>query len=135
MPTVTNGNGWLRGWPDPYYYKGFINGIGAQVLIKDTSQDANTYKTWAEAFQRYVTDKGGTNDPSLANVSTWDGVSIMQTQSSAAYFLWRLGGLRLAQGLGIPGADESATWLASQLPAQLQKYGGTNDPRFSFSSN
>jgi hypothetical protein len=135
MPMVTDGSGWLKGWPDPYYFKGFKNSVGTQSLIKDTSQDANTYPTWEAAFQRYVTDKGGTNDPSLSSYPpTWDGVSIMQTQSNAGYFFWRLSSLRLAQGLGIDKSDEAAAWLASQIPAQLSKYGGTNDPRFSFGS-
>jgi hypothetical protein len=62
-------------------------------------------------------------------------VSIMQVQSNAGYFLWRQGALHLAQGLGVAGADAAAAWLDSQIPAQLQKYGGTNDPRFSFSAD
>lgn len=133
MPHVLDGRGWLKGWPAPYYFKGFINTIGTASLIKDTSQDANTYATWDEAFERYVLDKGGTNDPTLGVYPPqWDGVSIRQVQSSAGYFLYRLATLRLAEGAGIPDAAGAGDWLEGQMPALFQRYGGTNDPRFSF---
>jgi hypothetical protein len=107
--------------------------VGAHLYYADTSQDANTYPTWAALFQRYVSDKGQTNDPTLQSYPpAWDGVSIRQTQSSAEYFLLRQGVLHLAVGLKVPGAQPASTWLDSQIPVQLGKYGGTNDPRWSF---
>jgi hypothetical protein len=136
LPQVTDGSGWLKGWPDPYMYRVFIN-PGAVSLIKDTSRDAGTFKTWAEAFQGYVADKGNINpgDPTLANSSTWDGISIVQTQSSAGYFFWRQGQLHLAVGLNVAGADAASKWLDSQMPAVIQRLKGVNDPRFSFGAN
>ena len=76
MPLVTDASGWLKGWPNPYYFTGFIRDIGgARTRIDDTSQDKNTYLDWAAAFQRYVTDKGHTNDPTLqAYPPRWDGI-------------------------------------------------------------
>jgi hypothetical protein len=133
MPLVSDASGWLKGWPNPYWYFPFIKDVGPHLYYPDTSQDANTYPTWAALFQRYVSDKGQTNDPTLQSYPpAWDGVSIRQTQSSAAYFLWRQGVLHLAVGLKVPGAQPASTWLDSQIPVQLGKYGGTNDPRWSF---
>jgi hypothetical protein len=133
MPLVIDGSGWLKGWPNPYYFTGFIRDIGARTRIDDTSQDKNTYPSWAAAFRRYVADKGNTNDPTLqVSPPRWDGVSIMQTQSSAGYFLWRQGTLHLASGLGIVGAAAAAAWVDSQIPGLMKKYGGTSDPRWSF---
>jgi hypothetical protein len=95
----------LKGWANPYYFTGFIRDIGTRTRIDDTSQDKNTYLSWAAAFQRYVADKGNTNDPTLrVYPPPWDGASIMQTQSGAGYFLWRQSTLHLAAGLGIAGA-------------------------------
>jgi hypothetical protein len=134
MPRVTDSSGWLKGWPDPYWFSTYITDPGyPTLLLNDTSQDANTPETWMAMFELYVSQRGGTNDPTLQTYPPqWDGISIMQTQSGAGYFLWRQGALHLAQGLGIPGAAAASTWLDSQIPSQLARYGGTSDPRWSF---
>ena len=134
MPRVTDSSGWLKGWPDPYWFSTYITDPGyPTLLLNDTSQDANTPETWTAMFELYVSQRGGTNDPTLQTYPPqWDGISIMQTQSGAGYFLWRQGALHLAQGLGIPGAAAASTWLDSQIPSQLARYGGTSDPRWSF---
>lgn len=136
MPLVTDGSGWLKGWPCPYYFAGMVKPLDFSTLIKDTSQDANTYKTWAEAFQQHVAVKGRVNDPTLASYPpAWDGVSIMQTLGSAGYVLWRQGAIHLAQGHGIAGAAAAAEWFDGQIPAIVTKFRNTNDPRWSFSAN
>jgi hypothetical protein len=134
MPLVTDGSGWLKGWPDPYFFSTYITDPGyPTLLISDTSQDANTPTSWTALFQRYVAQKGGTNDPTLQTYPPpWDGISIKQTQSGAGYFLWRQGTLHLASGLGIVGAAAATAWIDSQIPSVMTKYRGNSDPRWSF---
>jgi hypothetical protein len=137
LPMVSDGSGWPKGWPDPYWFFTTISNSAsndtAATLIADTSQDSNSYASWADLFARYCGDRGNTSDPTLASCPPqWDGVSIVQTQSSAGYFLWRQGSLHLAVGLGVPGAAAASAWLDGQIPAQIAKYKSTNDPRFSF---
>jgi hypothetical protein len=139
MPFVTgtdHATGWEKGWPDPYIMLPLniagYDAIGPQLLITDNSFDSITYD-WPSAFQRYVNDHGETSDPSLTSYPPpWDGVSIMQTQSSAGYFLYRQGVLHLAQGLGIAGASDVVSWIDSQIPSAIARLGGTSDPRWSF---
>jgi hypothetical protein len=50
LPQVSDRTGWLKGWPDPYYYTPFIADPGAITLVPDTSLDGNTYATWADTF-------------------------------------------------------------------------------------
>jgi hypothetical protein len=148
MPLVTGTNsttGWLKGWPDPYYYTVFFQNAPSYTLyFSDTSRDANMVDTWAEAWSLYCSSGGGPVypgfDPTLTNCPNppWDGVTIMEeygapVYAQASYFLWRQGLLHLAQGLAITGAAAAVTWIDGQIPGQLAKYPGeTNDPRWSF---
>lgn len=135
MPFVSDGSGWKKGWPDPYGCVPFSTPPGALCLVSDTHLDSVTYPDYATMFQDYVTNQGYTNDANLAaNVAAWDGVSIMQNQSSAAYYYWRSGALHLANGAGIAGAAAAMAWLDSQIPVQFKKYNETGDQRFSFAS-
>ena len=140
MPMVSDGSGWEKGWPTPYQYFTMTNQTASSgtafLLVPDTSLDAITYPTWAALFQRYVADKGNTNDSSLQTFPPpWNGTSIMQVQSGPGYFLWRQGALHLAVGLGLSGASAASAWLDGQMPSVMQKSGTTSDPRWSLDSS
>lgn len=139
IPVVSDGLGWKKGWPIPYYLYPFISdtwGVGRSVnLVPDNSLDSDTYPSWAALFGAFCTNQGDIHDPTLVSCPNppWDGTTIVQQQASRmSYLFWRSANLHLAVGLSVTGAATASTWLDSQIPAIQTADGGVNDPRFSF---
>jgi len=138
---MTNGaSGWNRQWPAPYLVS-FIedatnygaNSFRWQPWDSDTSSDAYTATSWADAWQRFkIAPLPGQPFPKPLDDSAWDGHTLMtQFYEGSTYGAWPVyplhtsTALAVAKALGTPEADACYTYLQTEIARAYANWGGT----------
>ena len=134
----TNGtSGWSRQWPVPYYFIPNKVGYGTPSLyFSDTSSDASTCASWADAWSYYCSGSDGHTDTNGHTIDPagWDGHTLMQQfyQTGPSYFLHLRAALAMAVRQRVPGARACYDYIQGELRSTtMPHYGRPGQARFS----